>query len=588
MTRITGKPTGFLASDPGLPDGVPEAVAESYTIEKAVSGEWSFKYKAKQFISKYDPAREAQRSAALVKADQTANFVFFGFGMGYFVREVLKRFVPRPAEPKPVVLILEENPEIAKISLELEGMDILSRFETHLLQRQEQLLDFYLDRSFVPLSFNPSVLAEIEFYRNAYNLTRLISVNNSTKHKFRRLILRNSVRNSRQMSGSVLQEDLTNIPGIPGISGVSGFSARSDPPDVRRMSTIPGVVVAAGPSLDRDIADLKKAQGRCVIASSDTALPVLLKSGIIPHFVVTGDPQVISYGHFYACRKELEKIHGAGPVGKSGIPLLVSDITASPLILPLFGFRHVYISTGSPISDMIERKLPFIRMGGSITAGAFFFLFSLGIRKIYFTGQDYGNLFDRTHCAGTLYEHYLLQVNTRLMSLGSRQARMHYPGSVRFSTDSGPLWTTPLLVSYCEWLKSEIEGLEGTEVVNTSDRSLFMSGSIRRGSLKELADAEILAQLPAGSGGPGTDIAGLLGRLLDGIKIDAGKITAMTTAESADRIKIGEVFGSSRYLGKFFKWFYPGRERYFDPERFGPERFDENIRLLSDLCRDLV
>jgi hypothetical protein len=555
MLQLTRETAGLLASDPGQFAGLPAERKSAYVLEKSPAAGWTVRHNGKYLLSRYDPEKEAERSASAARTAPSANFVFFGFGMGHFVRRILERSLPAEGDPRPVVLVLEENPEIAVRSLEARGMEILKRFETHLLLRPERLLDFDIDRSYIPLCFNPAVLTEIEFYRNAYGLMRLVSVNNSTKQKFRRLILRNSGRNIRQMSAAA--------PGRP-VAGTAG------------------VVVAAGPSLEQDLRDLRKVRDRCVIASSDTALPLLLESGIRPHFVVTGDPQVISYSHFYLCRKLLR---GPDPV------CLVSDVTASPLVMPLFGKNHVQINTGSPLSDMLPERQPLIRMGGSITAGAFFFLLGLGIRKVFFTGQDYGGLFDQTHCRGTIYDHYLLRMNSRLMTANSRQVRMHFPGSVRQETGAGPVWTTPLLVSYREWLKSEIERLDDVEVVNTSPRSLFLSPRIRGGSLKELeAAAPVVFGPPAG----GPDPAGLPGafaKLLADIRDAAGKLDliARTTPQSASRrTALLDAYRSRDCLSSLFLWFYKGRERYFDLDRYGPERFDENFRLLLGLCRDLA
>ncbi len=49
----------------------------------------------------------------------------------------------------------------------------------------------------------------------------------------------------------------------------------------------PGVVVATGPSLDHALPYLKKIQDHVVLFACDSAVPILLKEGIRPHFVAT-------------------------------------------------------------------------------------------------------------------------------------------------------------------------------------------------------------------------------------------------------------------------------------------------------------
>ncbi|WP_321493278.1 6-hydroxymethylpterin diphosphokinase MptE-like protein [uncultured Desulfobacter sp.] len=51
----------------------------------------------------------------------------------------------------------------------------------------------------------------------------------------------------------------------------------------------PAILVSAGPSLDKSMADLKKAVGKCVIIAVDSAAVPLLNNGITPDFVTTLD-----------------------------------------------------------------------------------------------------------------------------------------------------------------------------------------------------------------------------------------------------------------------------------------------------------
>lgn len=55
---------------------------------------------------------------------------------------------------------------------------------------------------------------------------------------------------------------------------------------IQLYQTIPldttGIVVAAGPSLNKNIYELKKAKGKAFIVAVDTAIKPLLKAGIVP------------------------------------------------------------------------------------------------------------------------------------------------------------------------------------------------------------------------------------------------------------------------------------------------------------------
>ena len=52
----------------------------------------------------------------------------------------------------------------------------------------------------------------------------------------------------------------------------------------------PAFIVSAGPSLDKNIDELKNIKGRGVIMAVDTAIKPLLKKGIVPDIVASVDP----------------------------------------------------------------------------------------------------------------------------------------------------------------------------------------------------------------------------------------------------------------------------------------------------------
>ena len=58
-----------------------------------------------------------------------------------------------------------------------------------------------------------------------------------------------------------------------------------------KFRNLPCIVVGAGPSLDKNICFLRRAQNKAVIISCDAALKPLMGHRIVPDFVVCLDPQ---------------------------------------------------------------------------------------------------------------------------------------------------------------------------------------------------------------------------------------------------------------------------------------------------------
>lgn len=58
------------------------------------------------------------------------------------------------------------------------------------------------------------------------------------------------------------------------------------------------LIIAAGPSLDESLEEIKQVHDRFIIFAVDTAVRTLLKKGIHPHFLVTSDPTKDNAKHF--------------------------------------------------------------------------------------------------------------------------------------------------------------------------------------------------------------------------------------------------------------------------------------------------
>ena len=64
-----------------------------------------------------------------------------------------------------------------------------------------------------------------------------------------------------------------------------------------RFKNVPLVLVSAGPSLDRNIHELRGMENRCFLLSVDTALRPLLAAGVVPHAVIMADPSELNAQH---------------------------------------------------------------------------------------------------------------------------------------------------------------------------------------------------------------------------------------------------------------------------------------------------
>lgn len=156
---------------------------------------------------------------------------------------------------------------------------------------------------------------------------------------------------------------------------------------------IPAIVIAAGPSLNKNIKQLKKAKNRAFLIAVDTAIKPLLKEGIVPDMYATLDG-----------KKPLELVM----VEESRtIPLLATENASKELLEyhqgKKFFFEQnlAYVDQMYKINNKVFEALPY---GGSVATLAFSLVCHLGFQCIVMVGQDLAYTGNKSHADGTFHE----------------------------------------------------------------------------------------------------------------------------------------------------------------------------------------
>lgn len=156
-------------------------------------------------------------------------------------------------------------------------------------------------------------------------------------------------------------------------------------------SHVPAIIVAAGPSLNKNIKEIKKAKNKALIIAIDTSVKLLLKEGIIPDIYVSID-----------ARKPLElfsdsRIHD--------IP-----VCATPYSIPEVMEKQkcrTFISIGMSYIGMLckplEKKFGFLGNGGTVAHNAFCLALEAHMSPIILVGQDLAYTNEQTHAQGVDY-----------------------------------------------------------------------------------------------------------------------------------------------------------------------------------------
>lgn len=162
---------------------------------------------------------------------------------------------------------------------------------------------------------------------------------------------------------------------------------------------IPTIVVSAGPSLNKNIMDLKAAVGKACIIATDTAMKPLLNAGITPNLfvIVDGLKPVKLFEH-----KDISKVPMVTMTGVSIEPMKYHK-----------GKKFFYYAESDLECHLLQElgektgrdcALPYLPTGGSVATSAYSLGIYMGSHTVILVGQDLAMTGNRTHADGTFQD----------------------------------------------------------------------------------------------------------------------------------------------------------------------------------------
>ena len=211
------------------------------------------------------------------------------------------------------------------------------------------------------------------------------------------------------------------------------------------------LITAAGPSLEDQLPQLRKmhADGATLLAT-DTSLPILASTGIVPDIVLSIDCQAISYHHFL-----------------KGLPqktALILDL-ASPPVLTRMTDNILFITSGHPFSlylNRFYRPFPILDLsGGHVTYAAVSLAQEVGAHEVFLFGADFSYPSGQPYAKNTYLYPYFQSRSNRLN--GSENLFYSFISEShprRERKPDGWLWKTSSLNHYRESLEQAISVME--------------------------------------------------------------------------------------------------------------------------------
>ncbi|MBY0206044.1 motility associated factor glycosyltransferase family protein [Paenibacillus cucumis Kampfer et al. 2016] len=220
------------------------------------------------------------------------------------------------------------------------------------------------------------------------------------------------------------------------------------------MRNVPAVVVAAGPSLNKNIEQLHSIKDNAVIIAVDTIAQRLCNEGIIPDFICSIEREVETYTYFYDGKTYPVESTLVGPL------VLYPEIFEEyhgQLVIPMREGVGEYIW----LKDVLELEGDnSISIGLSCAHVAFGVAEHIGASPIILLGQDlaYGNSVGETHAGGTIYDDKKL-TNSMFSAKVNLETEGYYGGLVT---------TTETWNTFRTWFEMEI-ATKGLTVINATE-----------------------------------------------------------------------------------------------------------------------
>ena len=403
--------------------------------------------------STIDPRREGERLISTLSEE--GYLVFLGLGGAFAAEAALARDAT-----KKILIVEYDCNGLAEL---LSSRDYIELFQDHRLRllcdpSAEQLEKFILN-NFIPAidggirvfplrvrsDSDPRFGAAADIIRNT---VELVSRDYSVQAYFGRRWFSNIIRNlsfAEKQSGSIAP--------------------------VRKA-----IICAAGPSLEEQLAEIKKHQtlnkkdkSESFLIATDTSLPVLLQSDIEPDAVVSIDCQHISYQHFFRMMPKRTQ--------------LFLDLASSVQVASRTENR-IFFSGGHPFSLYISRNWRFLPVldtsGANVTYTSISLAEKLGAKELVLFGADFSYPQGKTYARGTYIYPYFDKIQSRYSPIEAQHSGFLYrDSSIEKKNSEQGKWhyETRTLNFYREKVAQKKKALYDTK---NRELDLFSLGSSRQ------------------------------------------------------------------------------------------------------------
>ena len=448
-----------------------ETQLPSLLIQTAKNGEVTASDNGKLLHSAYNPSREAHNSVFIPEVQEKSSIVFYGMGIGYHLVEAAKLILQNSNKKK--LIVVEPNLEYFLASLQLIDWTEIFKVEKLVLAINcpaESVLPLIEDTTTINTTlqgvsdaFYFDIASFTQHNQQYFECVKTIisrnkhknEINAATTKKFGKLWSNNCKKNAKYIN----QLEFINI-------------------YKNKFIDIPFVIVAAGPTLQKNLINLKKLYDskkaknkEIIIVCVETALKILLKNKINPDFIILTDPQFWAYKHI------------AGAQAPESV--LITELSTYPSVFRFNCKKIVLCASQFPNGKEIEQKAGFsteqigdLGSGGSVASCCWNFAVFAGAKQIYLMGLDLSFPGGQTHIKGSSAEQTWHTKSNRLANSDKFTTELLHNANVSLGTNynNAPVLTDSRMKMFAWWFESRLASLPQIKTYTFSKEGLKIPG----------------------------------------------------------------------------------------------------------------
>lgn len=452
---------------PELSRRIESTEVRNVEVRATADQQLSLRLAGRALCSAVSPLREAESWAATVDTSRATHLVLFGLGLGYHL-EALRR---RTALP---LVVLEPSAEVIHVALSRRELKLP---DVRIVGGLAELRDC------LAAVLGAGDLVEVQGWPPSRRL--FSAVFDGTQAAVRAAV------ELAQVSGATLDRRLRvwvrhlleNLPRCVGLTPARGLS------DARRG--YPAIVVAAGPSLDRNAEQLRRAAGRATVIAVNTAAGALEQAQVQADYIVALEVLDVS------CQLE-QLAHNVGTprlLASWSHPALFQPEGVDLLPFPVANAYFEQVSVACGLGSGLG-------VGGSVSSAAFGLARMMGADPIILVGQDLAYSGDRVYARGTAFDQIRMERDGESARLTNLEAKRRIGASLpeadttreRWALERAPGWgggevATTIEFNYFRYaFEALARQIQGTELINATEGGAHIEGYAER-PLAEVLDA---------------------------------------------------------------------------------------------------